>query len=180
MSDIKIKGEIPLEVKDKILTHIDNILDRDIWYRLDTFYKGEGIDRRFELEDFYFNNYLKEYAEKVLRIFLQLCLTYDCLIEDESLYPDKIDPKLYNYDYVHIEDMDIEHLVFLIRNIEPCGEYCCTRFYFWEMNSVIEIVNLKSIYIFTDSKDFLGTIEKLAMTEGLYLYEEHFNINGNE
>ncbi|MFR9296647.1 MAG: hypothetical protein ACLVLI_02900, partial [Aedoeadaptatus pacaensis] len=72
--------------------------------------------------------------------------------------------------------MEIEHLAFLIRNIEPCGEFCCTRFYFWDYDSVIEINSLKSIYIFTESREFLETIENVATAEGLYVCEEHYNV----
>lgn len=175
MDEKEVKDELSLDDKDKILTEIDRILDRDIWYTLDPFYKEKGLDRLFKLEDFYFSNYLEQHREKIVRIFLQLCSAYDCLIEDESLYPDKIDPRMEDYDYVDIEDMEIDHFAFLIRNIMPCGEYCCTRFYFWEIDSVIEINSLKTIYIFTESRAFLGLIEKLATAEGLYLNEEHFN-----
>lgn len=176
MGHKEIDYELSLEDKDLILTEIDKIVDRSIWYKLDPFYKIEEINRRFKLEDFYFDNYLEDHREKVLRIFLQLCLTHECLIEDVTLYPDKIDPRMEDYDYVHIDDMEIEHLVFLIRNIEPCGEFCCTRFYFWDYDSVIEINSLKSIYIFTESREFLETIEKLVTTEGLYVCEEHYNV----
>ena len=168
--------EFSLEDKDLILTEIDKIVDRSIWYKLDPFYKIEEINRRFELEDFYFDNYLEDHREKVLRILLQLCLMHECLIEDMTLYPDKIDPRMEDYDYVYIDDMEIEHLVFLIRNIEPCGEFFCMRFYFWDYDSVIEINSLKSIYVFTESRKFLETIEKLATAEGLYAYEEHYNV----
>lgn len=176
MGHKEIDYEYSLEDKDLILTEIDRIVDRSIWYKLDPFYKIEGINRRFELEDFYFSNYLVDHREKVLRIFLQLCLTHECLIEDMTLYPDKIDPRMEDYDYVYIGDMEIEHLAFLIRNIEPCGEFFCTRFYFWDYDSVIEINSLKSIYIFTESREFLETLEKLATAEGLYLCEEHYNV----
>lgn len=176
MGHKEIDYEFSLEEKDLILTEIDKIVDRSIWYKLDPFYKIKEINRRFELEDFYFDNYLEDYREKVLRIFLQLCLTHECLIEDMTLYPDKIDPRMEDYDYVHIDDMEIEHLVFLIRNIEPCGEFFCTRFYFWDYDSVIEINSLKSIYIFTESREFLETIEKFASAEGLYVCEEHYNV----
>ncbi len=168
--------EFSLEDKDFILTEIDKIVDRSIWYKLDSFYKIEEINRRIELEDFYFDNYLEDHREKVLRLFLQLCLTHECLIEDATLYPDKIDPRMEDYDYVYIDDMEIEHLAFLIRNIEPCGEFCCTRFYFWDYDSVIEINSLKSIYIFTESREFLETIENVATAEGLYVCEEHYNV----
>ena len=168
--------EVSLEDKDLILTEIDKIVDRSIWYKLDPFYKIEEINRRIELEDFYFDNYLEDHREKVLRLFLQLCLTHECLIEDATLYPDKIDPRMEDYDYVYIDDMEIEHLAFLIRNIEPCGEFCCTRFYFWDYDSVIEINSLKSIYIFTESREFLETIENVATAEGLYVCEEHYNV----
>lgn len=168
--------EFSLEDKDLILTEIDKIVDRSIWYKLDPFYKIEEINRRIELEDFYFDNYLEDHREKVLRLFLQLCLTHECLIEDATLYPDKIDPRMEDYDYVYIDDMEIEHLAFLIRNIEPCGEFCCTRFYFWDYDSVIEINSLKSIYIFTESREFLETIENVATAEGLYVCEEHYNV----
>ena len=168
--------EFSLEDKDLILTEIDKIVDRSIWYKLDPFYKIEEINRRIELEDFYFDNYLEDHREKVLRLFLQLCLTHECLIEDVTLYPDKIDPRMEDYDYVYIDDMEIEHLAFLIRNIEPCGEFCCTRFYFWDYDSVIEINSLKSIYIFTESREFLETIENVATAEGLYVCEEHYNV----
>lgn len=176
MGHKEIDYEYSLEDKDLILTEIDRIVDRSIWYKLDPFYKIEGINRRFELEDFYFSNYLEAHREKVLRIFLQLCLTHECLIEDMTLYPDKIDPRTEDYDYVHIDDMEIDHLAFLIRNIEPFGEFFCTRFYFWDYDSVIEINSLKSIYIFTESREFLKTLEKLATAEGLYLCEEHYNV----
>ena len=176
MGHKEIDYEFSLEEKDLILTEIDKIVDRSIWYKLDPFYKIKEINRRFELEDFYFDNYLEDYREKVLRIFLQLCLTHECLIEDMTLYPDKIDPRMEDYDYVHIDDMEIEHLVFLIRNIEPCGEFFCTSFYFWDYDSVIEIISLKSIYIFTESREFLETIEKFASAEGLYVCEEHYNV----
>lgn len=168
--------EFSLEDKDLILTEIDKIVDRSIWYKLDPFYKIEEINRRIELEDFYFDNYLEDHREKVLRLFLQLCLTHECLIEDATLYPDKIDPRMEDYDYVYIDDMEIEHLAFLIRNIEPCGEFCCTRFYFWDYDSVIEINSLKSIYIFTESREFLETIENVATAEGLYVCEEHYSV----
>lgn len=168
--------EFSLEDKDLVLTEIDKIVDRSIWYKLDPFYKIEEINRRIELEDFYFDNYLEDHREKVLRLFLQLCLTHECLIEDATLYPDKIDPRMEDYDYVYIDDMEIEHLAFLIRNIEPCGEFCCTRFYFWDYDSVIEINSLKSIYIFTESREFLETIENVATAEGLYVCEEHYNV----
>lgn len=180
MSEKDRKEDFPLDVKDKILTEVDKIVDRSTWYKLDAFYQGDIIDRRFELEDFYFKHYIREYREKIVRIFLQICLSYDCLVEDESLYPDKIDHRIEDYDYVHIEDMGIEHLAELIRGIVPCGEYSCTRFYFWEIDSVIEINSLKSIYIFTDSRDFLNLIEKLATAEGLYLFEEHYSVEDGE
>ena len=176
MGHKEIDYELSLEDKDLILTEIDKIVDRSIWYKLDPFYKIEEINRRFELEDFYFDNYLEDHREKVLRIFLQLCLTHECLIEDVTLYPDKIDPRMEDYDYVYIDDMEIEHLAFLIRNIEPCGEFCCTRFYFWDYDSVIEINSLKSIYIFTESREFLETIENVATAEGLYVCEEHYSV----
>ncbi|MDD6918431.1 MAG: hypothetical protein PUI80_02130 [Peptoniphilaceae bacterium] len=180
MSEKEIIEDLPLEVRDKMLYKIDKIVDKSIWYKLEPFYSYDSIDRISKLEDFYFNNYLESHREKIVRIFIQISLSYDCFIEDESLYPDKIDPRMEDYDYVHIEDMDIDYLANLIRNIEPCGEYCCTRFYFWEIDSVIEINSLKSIFVFTESKEFLNLIEKLATAEGLYLYEEHYSVENNK
>lgn len=180
MSEKELVEDLPLEVKDKMLYKIDEIVDKSIWYKLAPFYSYDAIDRISKLEDFYFDNYLESYLEKIVRIFLQISLSYDCFIEDHSLYPDKIDPRMDDYDYVHIEDMSVEYLANLIRNIEPCGEYFCTRFYFWEIDSVIEINTLKSIYVFTESKEFLNLLEKLATAEGLYLYEEHYSVEDSE
>lgn len=180
MSEKELVEDLPLDVKDKMLYKIDEIVDKRIWYKLEPFYSYDAIDRISKLEDFYFDNYLEAHREKIVRIFLQISLSYDCFIEDESLYPDKIDPRMEDYDYVHIEDMDIDYLANLIRNIEPCGEYYCTRFYFWEIDSVIEINTLKSIYVFTESKEFLNLLEKLATAEGLYLYEENYSVEDSK
>ena len=35
---------------------------------------------------------------------------------------------------------------------------------------------MKSIYIFTESREFLETIENVATAEGLYVCEEHYNV----
>ena len=169
--------ELSSKMKKKVLSEVNRFMDGNTWYEISMFYQEDDEPKRYsDMVKFYLKHYVREYEEKIVRMVLQLCTTYDCLVEDPFLSEDKIDPNVENYTYVHIDNMDLEYLAELVRKSNDDKDFCLFRIYFWELDSVIEVFGVDSFTIYSQSREFINKVEYLAQTEGLYLREEFFGV----
>lgn len=169
--------ELSSKMKKKVLSEVNRFMDVNTWYEIRMFYQEDDEPKRYsDMIKFYLKHYVREYEEKFVRMVLQLCTTYDCLVEDPFLSEDKIDPNVEDYTYVHIDNMDLEYLADLVRKSNDDEDFCLFRIYFWELESVIEVFGVDSFTIYSQSREFINKVEYLAQIEGLYLREEFFGV----